>query len=48
MQPTLEAPLGKQAKKLSVNNVSRLKQQWEAECNQWRKRDLSKWRYVYI
>ncbi|WP_097356380.1 transposase [Candidatus Enterovibrio escicola] len=42
MQPTLEAPLGKQAKKLSANNVSRLKQQWEAECNQWRQRALSK------
>lgn len=48
MQPALESLLGKQAKGLSANSVSRLKQQWEAEYEQWRKRDLSKRRYVYV
>lgn len=48
MQPALESLLGKQAMGLSANSVSRLKQQWEAEYGQWRKRDLSKRRYVYI
>lgn len=48
MQPALESLLGKQATGLSANSVSRLKQQWEAEYDQWRKRDLSKRRYVYI
>ncbi|PCS24140.1 hypothetical protein BTN49_0134 [Candidatus Enterovibrio escicola] len=31
MQPALELLLGKKAKGLSANKVSRLKQQWEAE-----------------
>lgn len=48
MQPTLESLLGKQAKGLSANTVSRLKQQWEQEYDHWRKRDLSKRRYVYL
>ena len=48
MQPALESLLGKQAKGLSANSVSRLKQQWEAEYEQWRKRDLSKRQYVYV
>lgn len=48
MQPTLESLLGKGAKGLSSNTVSRLKKKWEAEYTQWRKRDLSKKRYVYI
>ena len=48
MQPALESLLGEQAKGLSANSVSRLKQQWEAEYEQWRKRDLSKRRYVYV
>ena len=48
MQPALESLLGEQAKGLSANSVSRLKQQWEAEYAQWQKRDLSKRRYVYI
>ena len=48
MQPALESLLGKEAKGLSANSVSRLKQQWEAEYEQWRKRDLSKRRYVYV
>ena len=48
MQPALEVLLGEGAKGLSANTVSRLKQQWEQDYDQWRKRDLSKRRYVYI
>ncbi len=48
MQPALKSLLGKQAKELLVNSVSRIKQQWEAKNDQWRKCDLSKRRYVYI
>ncbi|WP_263363509.1 transposase [Candidatus Enterovibrio escicola] len=48
MPSALESFLGKQAKGLSVNSVSRFKQQWEAEDDQWRKCDLSKRRYIYI
>ena len=48
MQPALESLLGEQAKGLSANSVSRLKQQWETEYEQWQKRDLSKRKYVYI
>jgi len=48
MQPALEALLGKDAKGLSANTVSRLKQQWEKDYDTWRQRDLSKRRYVYI
>jgi len=48
MQPTLEALLGEGAAGLSANTVSRLKQGWEQDYDQWRQRDLSKRRYVYI
>lgn len=48
MQPALESLLGENATGLSPGTVSRLKQQWETEYNQWRKRDLSKRRYVYV
>ncbi len=48
MQPALEALLGEGASGLSANTVSRLKQSWEADYEQWRKRDLSKRRFVYI
>lgn len=48
MQPALEALLGEGAQGLSANTVSRLKQQWEGEYTQWRQRDLSKRRYVYL
>lgn len=48
MQPALETLLGEGAKGLSGNTVSRLKQSWEQEYDQWRQRDLSKRRYVYI
>lgn len=48
MQPALETLLGENAKGLSANTVSRLKQQWEQDYDCWRQRDLSKRRYVYI
>ncbi len=48
MQLALESLLGKQDKWLSANSVSRLKQKWEAEYDQWHKRDLNKRLYAYI
>jgi len=48
MQPALEALLGEGATGLSANTVSRLKQGWEHDYDQWRQRDLSKRRYVYL
>lgn len=48
MQPALEALLGEGATGLSAGTVSRLKQSWEQDYDQWRKRDLSKRRYVYL
>ncbi|MBT7444453.1 MAG: IS256 family transposase [Methylococcales bacterium] len=48
MQPALETLLGEGAKGLSAGTVSRLKQSWENDYDAWRKRDLSKRRYVYI
>ena len=48
MKPALEALLGEGALGLSSNAVSRLKQQWEADYEQWNKRDLSQHRYAYV
>lgn len=48
MQPALEALLGEGAAGLSANSVSRLKKGWEQDYDQWRKRDLSNRRFVYI
>lgn len=48
MQPALETLLGEGAAGLSANTVSRLKQSWEQDYDQWRQRDLSKRRYVYV
>lgn len=44
----LGALLGKDAKGLSAGTISRLKQVWIEEHEDWRKRDLSQERYVYI
>lgn len=44
----LQALLGKEAAGLSASTIGRLKAQWEQECEQWRKRELSKKRYVYF
>lgn len=48
MQPALESLLGGDTGGLSAGTVSRLKQTWENDYAKWRKRDLSKRRYVYI
>ena len=52
MQPALAALPGDGAVGLSANTVSRLKQAWEQawerDYDQWRKRDLSERRYVYL
>lgn len=44
----LAALLGENAKGLSAGTISRLKQSWSDEYDDWRKRDLSKVTYVYI
>jgi len=43
----LEALLGDRAKGLSQPTISRLKEKWVKEYNEWRKRDLTGDRYVY-
>jgi transposase-like protein len=48
MQPALEALLGEGARGLSAGTVSRLKKSWEGDYERWRKRDLSRRRYVYV
>ena len=45
-QEALSALLGEQAKGLSANTISRLKQSWSDEHHQWCQRDLSQSRYV--
>jgi transposase-like protein len=44
----LTALLGKDAPGLSANTISRLKEVWKGEYEQWSKRDLSAKQYVYI
>jgi putative transposase len=44
----LESILGKNASGLSATNIVRLKKLWEADYEQWAKRDLSDKRYVYF
>ena len=44
----LTALLGKDAPGLSANTISRLKEVWKGEYEQWSKRDLSGKQYVYI
>lgn len=44
----LKGLLGEGAAGLSGSTISRLKSQWEGECEAWRKRDLSKKCYVYL
>lgn len=44
----LEALLGENATGLSASSIGRLKAAWEQEWDQWRKRDLSKKKYVYF
>ena len=47
-QEALEALLGKDASGLSAQAIGRLKAEWEAEHERWRRRDLSARRYVYM
>lgn len=47
-QEALRALVGDQAKGLSPNTVARLKAHWLNEHGQWRCRDLSQKRYVYL
>lgn len=44
----LSALVGKDAPGLSVSTISRLKNNWEEDLEQWLKQDLSYKRYVYI
>jgi transposase-like protein len=44
----LQSLLGKEAPGLSSSSIARLKASWEQEWTTWRKRDLSKKRYVYF
>ena len=43
----LEALLGEDAKRLSQPTISRLKEKWTKEYEEWRRRDLTEERYVY-
>jgi transposase-like protein len=47
-QEALSALLGKDAPALSAQVLSRLKAEWAAEHDRWRRRDLSARRYVYL
>ncbi len=47
-QDALSALLGADAPNLSSDTILRLRKSWEAELSQWRARDLSARRYVYI
>lgn len=46
-QEALTSLLGENAKGLSANTISRLKQQWSTEYREWSQRDLSNKRYAY-
>lgn len=48
MREALDVLVGREARGLSPSVVSRLKREWEAEYEDWRKRDLSKDRWVYL
>ena len=47
-QEALAALLGREAPNLSPSVIGRLKEDWEAEYDRWRRRDLAARRYVYI
>lgn len=48
MAPTLQALFGDNASGFSATTVSRLKQQWAEEYQDWRQQDLSQDQWVYI
>jgi transposase-like protein len=47
-QEALASLLGEDAPGLSATTISRLKKSWEADYDEWRRRDLSGQEYVYI
>lgn len=47
-QDTLKSLLGHDSSGLSANTISRLKQVWEKEYHDWRKRNLAGKKYVYV
>ena len=47
-QDTLKSFLGQDSPGLSANTISRLKQVWEKEYHDWRKRNLAGKKYVYV
>ena len=47
-QEALASLLGKNAPNLSPRVIARLRNEWEADYEQWQRRDLSARRYVYI
>jgi len=47
-QEALQSLLGSDAKSLGPNVVVRLKEKWGSEYDEWRRRDLSDKRYVYL
>ena len=47
-QDTLKSLLGQDSPGLSANTISRLKQVWEKEYHDWRKRNLAGKKYVYV
>lgn len=48
MSEALQVLVGPESKGLSASTVSRLKQAWAAEYDEWRKRSLRKDRWVYL
>jgi len=48
IREALEVLVGSEARGLSPSVVSRLKREWEAEYEGWRKKDLSKDHWVYL
>ena len=48
LQEALSALLGKDAPALSAQVLARLKADWQADHDRWRRRDLSARRYVYL
>jgi transposase-like protein len=48
MAPALEVLVGAEAKGLSASTVSRLKQRWSKDYEDWRRRQVGKDRWVYI
>lgn len=48
MGATLRVLLGETAAGFSASSVSRLTHQWQAQMQQWKRRDLAQERFVYV